>query len=477
MNTQNIFRYYGTKLNLKLDSSEFYDYQLGENLVDYNTEVLETNPIEYESLRISNSLNGATCERLTISLTEIDNRINDQSYPYSGLSLTVDYDLFVNHISESHKNTILNSDIYTYTGITNEIHYFEISDFNEPKLFDSILGEREDLIIEKFSKDIITCFENLNTNDNCCPITNNLNNKPWSYQFITPNTGCTESIIQRRTEKGWTLDFIFNRNSLSWSEGGVFYYFGTRGTSDNYELADNNLSFKFTSDGRIQWTSLRYKNICTPSGDTENFIIESGSTVQLCTSDPTKDFNVTIVFDRYKRLTDCDVENRGGWNDLVGTKIIPYTDLDVTGVTSTQITLVDNVNERLTKKWSEERENRLGVLKIYLNGRPIYKIEDWEEIVPSKRGLQPFIQSWGGGDSSVPYHSGVCCFNMKNIQYYEEPLDFPHVYHNFQMRKNQYDFNICGQVCEDELLSILNGYLLGEDGSIFVTENNEKLIY
>ena len=33
--------------------------------------------------------------------------------------------------------------------------------------------------------------------------------------------------------------------------------------------------------------------------------------------DGTKDFNITIVFDRYKRYTDCNLENDGGWNDLI----------------------------------------------------------------------------------------------------------------------------------------------------------------
>jgi hypothetical protein len=48
-------------------------------------------------------------------------------------------------------------------------------------------------------------------------------------------------------------------------------------------------------------------------------------------------------------------------------------------------------------------------------------------------------------------HNGVCCFNMKSIKYYEEPLDFVHVRHNFLMRLNNYDFSICGDVCYDNV--------------------------
>ena len=40
MNTQNILKYYGTKFDLKLDHSEFYDYELGNNEIDYNVDIL-----------------------------------------------------------------------------------------------------------------------------------------------------------------------------------------------------------------------------------------------------------------------------------------------------------------------------------------------------------------------------------------------------------------------------------------------------
>ena len=30
--------------------------------------------------------------------------------------------------------------------------------------------------------------------------------------------------FRRRTEKGWTLDFVFNRQGLDWSQGRIFYY-------------------------------------------------------------------------------------------------------------------------------------------------------------------------------------------------------------------------------------------------------------
>jgi hypothetical protein len=94
-------------------------------------------------------------------------------------------------------------------------------------------------------------------------------------------------------------------------------------------------------------------------------------------------------------------------------------------VTSTQTTIYTEVEE-LNKKWADEKERRLGILKIYLNGRLIYKLKDWEEVIPSDRGEQPFIQSWGSGTqyAGEVHNLGTSCFNFKKIQFYEQPLDF-----------------------------------------------------
>ena len=481
MNTQNILKYYGTKLDVKLDSSEFYDYQLSKTENDFNTDVLDlSTPITYTTLKINTNLTGFECNRDTITLTEIDNTSNDSDYIYSGLTATVNYIDFVNHISTTFINTILNDNVFSYTGITDEIHYFGIQEYNQTQEFDTnfgVLSESE--LITGFTSQVLKCDDRLDESVNCCPITNKLQNKPWAYQFIDPIvTGCT-NIIERRVEKGWTLDFIFNREELPWSQGSVFYYFGVRGSNSQTEYSDNNLSFQFTSDRRIKWVSHRYSGYCdSESGYEESYYISSGQTPQLCTTDDTKDFNITIVFDRYKRYTGCDLENNGGWNDLLGWKIDEYGDSEVTAVTSTQLTSYEDTFEFLNKKWSDERQRRLGTLKIYLNGRPIYKLENWEEVVPSNRGNQPFIQSWGGGTGLMnSIHSGVSCFNIKSIKYYEEPLDFVHVRHNFLTRINDYDFYICGENCQDEPIGFFETGFLTESGDLMLTEDNNVIIY
>jgi hypothetical protein len=255
-----------------------------------------------------------------------------------------------------------------------------------------------------------------------------------------------DPFIRRRTEKGWTADFVFNRDNINWSNGSTFYYWGISGeTNENY-FADNNLSFSFTEDGRIMWESYRYiYDDC--SG--ERYITTSGQTAVLCESGTSSDFNITITFDRNFRLESCDLCNFGGTNDLVtGTPTTLIPDW-LTGVTETYTSV-----ETLNQKWYKERDKRRGTLKIYHNGKPIYTLKNFEEIIPSVRASEnQIVQIWGGGTTGyLPIHTGETQFNILNIKYLEEPLGFLQV-------KNNYDLNIvpnytvveCNTPCVDEV--------------------------
>jgi hypothetical protein len=132
MNSQNILKFYGSRLDIKLDSSEFYDYEISKVSGDYNTDVLDLgSPITYTGLTIDESLAFFSCSRITITLSEYNNTVNDPSYIYSGISFTLDYDNFVNNFGSPYEHIILNNHIYTYTGITGETHYFRITQFNQ----------------------------------------------------------------------------------------------------------------------------------------------------------------------------------------------------------------------------------------------------------------------------------------------------------------------------------------------------------
>ena len=362
MNRQNILNYYGSKLDLKLDSSELYDYQLTTNEVDYDTDVLD----------------------LTTGIT------------YSALTI-----------------------------------------------------------------------------DSSCLTTNLNDQKPWVVPVDSRYTGDTcDFTVRRRTEKGWTLDFIFNREESNWSEGNIFYYLGVDGNNVDRNYLDNNLSFRFTNNGEIKWFSYRYSGYCDINlGYVETLYPSEGTTPVLCVTDDTKDFNLTIVFNRYKEYDGCDLENEGGFNDLIqGPHAVEFVKplTGITAMTSTQIvegyTITNTVNdwisggtitteyiEDLNRKWSNERDKRLGDLKFYLNGNLIYTENNWEEVIPSYRDNKTIVQTWGGGYDYLYFAlDETCGFNMKSIKYYEEPLDFVHVKHNFRTLTG-YTFEICNAPCVDDV--------------------------
>ena len=380
MNRQNILNFYGSKLDLRLDSSELYDFQIS-NDIEYDNDVLD---------------------------------------------------------------------------IDNEITY-------------------STLIIDS------SCNSNFNT--------------PWEVPINTRYTGDTcDFTTRRRTEKGWTLDFVFNKENINWSDGRTFYYWGISGETEQRDFADNNLSFSFTNDGRIKWESYRYSGVCdTTSGYTESFYVSSGQTSVLCSGGTSSDFNITITFDRYKHYELCDIGNEGGRNDMVNS---PYLiDYEKSGTTTTQIltgyTVINSLDvltgatpnyefiERLNKKWSQSRQKRLGVLKIYLNGNLIYKLKDWEEVIPSNRESDnSIIQVWGGGtDDILSIHTGNTEFNVYQIKYFEEPLNFLRVKHHYRTTiKPNYNIVECNEECSEILTGFYNNAILTESEEYILSENNNDIL-
>ena len=287
--------------------------------------------------------------------------------------------------------------------------------------------------------------------------------------------GREDVLIRRRTEKGWTLDFVFNRNNLNWSNGSTFYYWGIKNELNPLNFVDNNLSFSFTPSGEIMWESYRYSGYCD-SGYTESYYVSSGKTPTLCPNGTLNDFNITIVFDRYKYFYDCDIENAGGANDY----ITGWTVTNVLDVVSGATESISGMTETLSKQWSKEQNSRLGVLKIYLNGNPIYMIKDWEEVIPSERNsFNGIYQIWGGGTSGyVDMHEGLTSFIMKKVTYYEEPLKFVRVKNNYlNEHKNNYNITECQDECQDDLYNFYLTLILSEDGNYIISEDNKIILY
>jgi hypothetical protein len=418
-------------------------------------------------------LTNSLCYVDAIQLTEFDNSINDINYIVSGITFIFTLSGFTSHFDISghtYSNFILNNDIYTYTGLTGEIHYFEISDFysgGTPTIDPLLNGLTEEEVIDGFSTSIISCTDKLDgLTGTCCPTQAVLSNLPWVV--ITNEGGGTDNCsnyIARRNEKGWMLDYVFNKNELTGWTDSVFFYTGVRDEYDPVNYGDNNLSFKFTKDGRIAWESYRYSGYCdTVSGYTPMYYISTGQTLPLCSGGTSDDFNITIVFERHNYYVDCELPNEGGWNDLIHTGYTSSTGSTiVTGETAEQL----NVN------WLNERNKRLGTLKIYHNrtllqidaplssipnfrNLPVYEFKDWEEVILSDRGFQPFVHAVGGGvTGSGDLHNSVCCYAIKYAAYFEDIMNFPEILDRYTNYISPL-FNIieCNEACIDEVIMV-----------------------
>jgi hypothetical protein len=138
MNSQDILKNLGIGFDLELDNSETYDYEISGFDNDYDPKVLDFSTPLVLPVGVLNDLRNDRTNRPFIKLCEIDNRPNDPNYIYSGLEQIFDYDEFTNHfnikdeegnIIHDYENFILNNDVFTYTGYTNEIHYFKICEY------------------------------------------------------------------------------------------------------------------------------------------------------------------------------------------------------------------------------------------------------------------------------------------------------------------------------------------------------------
>jgi hypothetical protein len=345
MASQNILTFYGSKLDLKVDYSELYDYELSKIQYDYDCEVLNFNtPIDYDSL-------------------VLDSDCFNPTYPWE------------NNVNQQ------------YTGLTQSCNY----------------------------------------------------------------------LIRRRTEKGWTLDFVFSGAPVE----SRFYYLGIKNDILTHNYADNNLSFSFTSDNRIKWEAYRYSGNCSAdSGYTESYYLSTGQTRQIPLYIISGNYNITITFERYVYFDrECEIENYGGYNDLIlGPHAVSYTS-PLSASTANQIatgyTITNSYDiivsgatpqyefiEELNKKWAGEQHRRLGRLKIYLNGIPIYKIENWEEVIPSlRKSTTRMVQIVG---------NNLTNYIIRKFQYYEDPLNFVHVKHHY-LSSIKVNYSIYG--CNSVLLT------------------------
>jgi hypothetical protein len=123
---------------------------------------------------------------------------------------------------------------------------------------------------------------------------------------------------------------------------------------------------------------------------------------------------IDAVWERNTWFDTCDLYYRGGlglitnfkYVDSLSNNTVNLIEPPVTHTGSPAPDQVEIVN--LNERWLIEKSDRLGALKIYVNGKLFYVINGFEEIIP--RGLNaekekqlgvPFNISWGGGTQGL----------------------------------------------------------------------------
>jgi hypothetical protein len=201
-----------------------------------------------------------------------------------------------------------------------------------------------------------------------------------------------------------------------------------------WDSLSNAISFKLCGDIRnpkIGVKVLRFTGGCETTGTCSNSGItyETGYTItELCSPTPIYPeceninpafldvehwFQFNAVWERYSWFDDCDLLYRGGLGDITKKVYLESLANNTTALVRPPYTNNQQIAEQielvnLNEKWLLNKEYRRGRLKIYINGKLFWTIEDFEEVIPRALNTDkerqvgvPFNISWGGGTQGL----------------------------------------------------------------------------
>jgi hypothetical protein len=224
-----------------------------------------------------------------------------------------------------------------------------------------------------------------------------------------------------------------------------------------WDSLSNAFSVKFSGDPKKCVKVLRFTGDCVTTGSCEKTELTqmTGYTIDTyCSPNGIYDYCLTrcdsffdlekwmlidVVWRRYTWLDTCDLQWRGGLGDITElkyldslvndtTKLIkpPYTHENCS-IDPEQIELV-----KLNQKWLNDLEYRMGRLKIYVNGKPFFTIENFEEVIPRALDTDkerqigvPFNMSWGGGTQGLHENLIFSSCTLPYTDYIQDPELFP----------------------------------------------------
>lgn len=330
---------------------------------------------------------------------------------------------FINYFSGTTGQTYL-SDLYP----NNENIFFFLGTRSENKFYHLANGHPLSnsgytRVTESLNDCLFTCAcsDSGVTNTRCIPV------YQQSAETINHDSyckcGCVDNINQSNIsgDKNPYMDTISNAISLKLC-----------GSINNPQIGVRILSF--TGDcvvtGTTPNTGITYQtgytitDYCSPNG-----------IYDYCLNTPYLNdehwFLVDVVWERDTWLDTCDLYYRGGLG-----LITKFESIDT--ITNNSVLLIKQPNVyssilelvNLNERWLIEKKYRKGKLKIYVNGKIFYTIDDVEEIIP--RGLDtqkekqigvPFNISWGGG--TLGLHENLTFSSCTSENYIQDPECLP----------------------------------------------------
>lgn len=195
------------------------------------------------------------------------------------------------------------------------------------------------------------------------------------------------------------------------------------GDCETTGLKDSDL--KFT-------TGYTIVNYCSPTG-----VYDYCEKRNIKFLDIEKWLQIDVVWSRYTYLDFCDLKYFGGLGDISKVKYLDSLANDTVKLISPPVTSGSKVPEtvelvNLNKKWLDDVKYRMGRLKIYVNGKRFFTIEDFEEVIPralhtdkEKQVGVPFNVSWGGGTQGLHENLTFSSCTGLTSNYIQDPECFP----------------------------------------------------
>jgi hypothetical protein len=222
-----------------------------------------------------------------------------------------------------------------------------------------------------------------------------------------------------------------------------------------YDVISNALSLRLSGNNgnpRLCVKTYRITGDCeTPDVCNDETIYQTGFTIdEWCSSKGIFDIcdntpyiegenwaQINAVFQRNNYFEDCDLKFKGGSGLIVNTEYTATSaNNSISLIMPSETSNLEYDHQttevvKITDQWLNEKKYRLGKLKLYVNGKLFFVIEDFEEIIPRILNVEkekqigvPFNISIGGGTQGLHDNltfSGECPNDISEIVYQQDP--------------------------------------------------------